>query len=70
MIHRWFLLVKISEWGSTVYLFISILHSIAEEEEKMASQAKNTFEIPKWLVKIPSFLYEEIKDCFLGLENP
>jgi hypothetical protein len=36
----------------------------------MASQAKNTFEIPKWLVKIPSFLYEEIKDCFLGLENP
>ncbi len=30
----------------------------------MASQAKNTFEIPKWFVKNRFFLYEEFKDFF------
>jgi hypothetical protein len=28
---------------------------IVEDEEKMASQAKNTFEIPKWFVEIQFF---------------
>lgn len=36
-------------------LFI-YLQLIIEEKEKMASQAKNTFEIPKWFVEIRVFL--------------
>jgi hypothetical protein len=43
--------------SSTVYLFVSVLHLIVGREEKMASQAKNTFEIPKWFVEIRIFWY-------------
>jgi len=36
----------------------------------MASQAKNTFEIPKWFVKNRFFLYEEFKDFSLRAGKP
>lgn len=56
MIHHEFLLVqkKINEFPLFIYLQLIVKK---KGEEKMASQAKNTFEIPKWFVDIERFYF-------------